>query len=81
MIHPNLDWDSHDAILIQIWMVITTCPDPDWDESQIGIAIPIQIGMHSKLGCNIYICYAPIRILSQSGLGKLVTTSKSGFGC
>jgi hypothetical protein len=35
MIHPNLDWNSHDAILIQIWMVVTTC---------------IQIGMNSILG-------------------------------
>jgi hypothetical protein len=59
MIHPNLDWDSHDAILIQIWLLVTTCPDPDWDEFQIGMTIPIPIGMHSKLGCNIYVKNSP----------------------
>jgi len=42
MIHPNPDLDSHEAILIQIWMLVTTCPDPDWDQFQIGMTIPIQ---------------------------------------
>jgi hypothetical protein len=55
MMHPNLDWESHDAILIQIWMVVTTCPDLDWDEFQIGMAIPIWIRMHSKLHNN-FLC-------------------------
>jgi hypothetical protein len=65
MIHPNLDWDSHDAILIQIWMLVTTCPDPEWDEFQIGMTTPIPIGMHSKLGCNMYMVRSVGRIAAS----------------
>jgi hypothetical protein len=57
MIHPNPYFMViHDAILFQIWMVVMTCSNLDWDEFQIGMTIPIQIGMHSKLDVT-YIMY------------------------
>ena len=60
MIHPNPYWGHSWCYLIPDldggYDLFQSGFNLDWDEFQIGMTIPIQIGMHSKLDVT-YIMY------------------------